>query len=458
MKTKQLYLLVIFLLTPFFFNTFAQSPPGQATLGYFNLEVEEGQQCLTDAQRADINAMLDANIQMLKDEGRLLYNEASKPDLVQFGWPVKTADDVNYNQIWGTSNYVDHQSGSGLLDYFCQQKTYNGHKGTDIYLWPFWWYAMDHFQGENIAAADGQIILKQDGNYDRRCAMGAYVWNAIYVQHADGSVAWYGHMKEGSLTSKGVGDTVVRGEFLGNVGSSGSSTGPHLHFEVYAANAALIDPFAGECNSRNDESWWDEQMSHDVPKLNAVLTHSAPPVFPECPQQETPNLKDYFEVGEVPLLAVYLTDQQPGSVLNLKVIRPDGSNQYDWDLELTDYYQLSYWYWSLTPDMTGNWKWQVTYQGETVTHDYFVGTMGTAESEVKNLQVFPNPANDFINLQSTEKIVKAQIFDTQGRLINNISNASGIERMNIKSLPAGVYILNVIDGKKNTSTVKFVKK
>ena len=36
--------------------------------------------------------------------------------------------------------------------------------------------------------------------------------------HADGSIAWYGHMKSGSLTEKQ--DTVAQGEYLGIIGSS----------------------------------------------------------------------------------------------------------------------------------------------------------------------------------------------------------------------------------------------
>ena len=57
--------------------------------------------------------------------------------------------------------------------------------------------------------------------------------------HADGSVAWYGHMKAGSLTNKAVGQTVSSGEYLGIVGSSGNSTGPHLHFGIRVNGKAV---------------------------------------------------------------------------------------------------------------------------------------------------------------------------------------------------------------------------
>ena len=73
-----------------------------------------------------------------------------------------------------------------------------------------------------VAAAPGTIVMKQDGFFDRECSLGARDWNAIYIQHSDGSVTWYGHLKAGSLTDKSAGDEVAAGEFLGIVGSSGN--------------------------------------------------------------------------------------------------------------------------------------------------------------------------------------------------------------------------------------------
>src|SRR5258706_5142025 len=95
------------------------------------------------------------------------------------------------------------------------------------------------------AGAPGVIPNRADGNADRSCAALETNgdWNAVYVSHADGSVAWYGHLKKDSLTPKQVGDAVVAGEYLGIMGSSGFSTGPHLHLELYDASGALVDPF-----------------------------------------------------------------------------------------------------------------------------------------------------------------------------------------------------------------------
>lgn len=53
-----------------------------------------------------------------------------------------------------------------------------------------------------VAAASGMIVGKYDGNFDKNCAFNPGSWNAIYLRHDDGSLTWYGHMKNGSVTDK----------------------------------------------------------------------------------------------------------------------------------------------------------------------------------------------------------------------------------------------------------------
>lgn len=66
----------------------------------------------------------------------------------------------------------------------------------------------------------GVILDVRDGNFDRSCSFNNNSWNAVYVRHSDGSVAWYGHLKNGSATTKTIGEEVEEGEYLGIVGSS----------------------------------------------------------------------------------------------------------------------------------------------------------------------------------------------------------------------------------------------
>lgn len=77
------------------------------------------------------------------------------------------------------------------------------------------------------AAAPGKVIVAK------------YGWNGGYgnyviIQHANGTKTLYAHMRAGGLRVKR-GQQVKRGQLIGRMGSTGHSTGPHVHFEVRGA-------------------------------------------------------------------------------------------------------------------------------------------------------------------------------------------------------------------------------
>ena len=65
--------------------------------------------------------------------------------------------------------------------------------------------------------------------------------NVIYIQHLNGDVTVYGHMEKVLVQA---GQVVESGELIARVGSRGFSTGPHLHFEVWAGglDGRRVDP------------------------------------------------------------------------------------------------------------------------------------------------------------------------------------------------------------------------
>jgi len=79
------------------------------------------------------------------------------------------------------------------------------------------------------AAADGEVITARWIN--------GY-GNAVVISHGGGFSTLYGHQ---SKILVAVGDRVVGGETIGLIGSTGWSTGPHLHFEV-RVHGIVIDP------------------------------------------------------------------------------------------------------------------------------------------------------------------------------------------------------------------------
>ncbi|ESZ14322.1 M23 family metallopeptidase [Mesorhizobium sp. L48C026A00] len=96
------------------------------------------------------------------------------------------------------------------------------HKGVD-------WAAP---LGTPIAAAfDGEIVFQGDGS--------GY-GNLVKISHGDGSETRYAHMQK-FADKAGVGAKVKAGDIIGYIGTTGLSTGPHLHFELYR-NGQAIDP------------------------------------------------------------------------------------------------------------------------------------------------------------------------------------------------------------------------
>ena len=61
----------------------------------------------------------------------------------------------------------------------------------------------------------------------------------VRVRHEDGTVTWYNHMSKFSVK---VGESVYAGDEVGEVGMTGNTTGPHMHFEVHPDGGDAIDP------------------------------------------------------------------------------------------------------------------------------------------------------------------------------------------------------------------------
>jgi len=177
--------------------------------------------CISDSERKQVKLQVQKNIQQLKNKG-ILNDKSINNAIVSFDWPLRQTAGLNFNSYYAISNYVDQDQSGGLLDYDCGARTYDGHNGIDIYTWPFDWYIYDNDFVEVIAAAPGTIIARNDGEFDQQCALdNSATANYIIVQHSDGSRAYYWHMKQGSVTTKTVGQTVAVGEYLGVVASSG---------------------------------------------------------------------------------------------------------------------------------------------------------------------------------------------------------------------------------------------
>ena len=83
-----------------------------------------------------------------------------------------------------------------------------------------------------IAAAAGRVTVAQNGYRG--------YGHTVVIDHGNGLQTRYAHMKPGSITVR-VGQRVAQGQQIGQIGSTGNVTGPHLHFEVLK-NGAKVNP------------------------------------------------------------------------------------------------------------------------------------------------------------------------------------------------------------------------
>lgn len=135
-----------------------------------------------------------------------------------------------------------------------RQEAANSITSTGTYIWPLpgyspgsaygWrihpiWGDMRFHAGEDIGAPSGTPILAADSGIATVISdNGNGYGNYIMINHGGGRVTLYAHMS-GFAVSNGA--SVTQGQVIGYVGSTGNSTGPHLHFEV-RVNGATTDP------------------------------------------------------------------------------------------------------------------------------------------------------------------------------------------------------------------------
>lgn len=93
-------------------------------------------------------------------------------------------------------------------------------------------------QGIDIGASMGAPVTAADGGVVVRSGWYGGYGKTVQIQHDDGTITQYSHL---SWWEPKVGDVVAQGQEIGKVGSTGNSTGPHLHFGVMK-NGEYVDP------------------------------------------------------------------------------------------------------------------------------------------------------------------------------------------------------------------------
>lgn len=341
-------------------------------------------------------------------------------------------------------NYVDWDF-AGILDARCGTKTYDGHEGTDFSLFSF--VQMD--SGVNVlAAADGVVTYIKDGEFDRETSrdVAKQLGNYIAVRHANKYYTYYGHLKKNSIRVN-VGDTVVSGQTIAQVGSSGNSTDPHLHFEVWHDSSYVVDPMSGNCG--NPTSLFFNEPTYDTSlkvlekglslktglEINQLRERTD--VLACCPIEVKSSGNQDLNFW------AQLQGLRAGKLMHIKWFTPNGILWFDYAYTLDkDYWYYYYWSYITHSNLAiGEWNISLEYDGKQILEQTFLvqEETGFVENLVENNRCF-NRVVSPVELQ--ELLLQENV------LVYNIIGNKIDEKNNTSLLPRGVYI--VLDSRKNT--------
>lgn len=193
---------------------------------------------IIDDNHAEINA-IDDEIEAYYAEQKRLQEEEEKKN--QATTPVQNEPDnsseSNGDDDNGNSNNSYAPSGSGYVwpcpGFYYLSSEWNEDRGSynhgaiDIAGSGIMWSSV-------VASASGTVVIASNTcshNYgkDYSCGCGGGYGNYVWLDHGNGKATVYAHLSDLTVSE---GDYVSAGQLIGYVGSTGHSTGPHLHFET----------------------------------------------------------------------------------------------------------------------------------------------------------------------------------------------------------------------------------
>lgn len=210
-------------------------------------DIEQKRDDLQDTQDEQKNYQENLNYKV--DD--LAASEAQQAALQESLEAYKAESEAEYDRIESEMQDVSNQ-----IAELSRQAAANGSvpMGDGTLIWPtpscttnssaYGWRihpiygTMKFHAGEDIPASMGADILAAATGTVVTAGWVSGYGNYTVIDHGGGMMTAYGHQSQ-ILVS--VGQTVQQGELIGKVGSTGNSTGPHLHFEVYI-NGETVDP------------------------------------------------------------------------------------------------------------------------------------------------------------------------------------------------------------------------
>jgi murein DD-endopeptidase MepM/ murein hydrolase activator NlpD len=229
-------------------------------------------------------------------------------------------------------HYVDRDPTPGASDYQCGTLTYDTHDGTDIRVPNM---AVQKAGVDVVAAADGEVASTREGvpdafvkEEDRERISQIGCGNAVVIDHGNGWRTAYCHMAKGSLTVRS-GRAVKVGDKIGQVGLSGLTEFPHLHFTLIK-DSKPVDPFAygaPEQSCGGGKSLWEASLQRALAyQGGSVLNKGFAPGPVTMEAIESGAVEQEIPTTRSPALVAYVRaiGLKGGDVQTLTLFDPDG--------------------------------------------------------------------------------------------------------------------------------------
>jgi murein DD-endopeptidase MepM/ murein hydrolase activator NlpD len=184
---------------------------------------------IAKAQETEIQKKIEAYNAQKAAEAEARRNQGSDDGDDSGDTPAPSISGTGYT--WPVPGYYY------VISPFAEDRGYS-HKGIDI--------TGGGIMGAPVVAAESGVVIDSNNSCthnwgkDGSCGCGGGYGNYILIDHGNGCQTLYGHLTSTAVSS---GSSVSKGQTIGYVGSTGWSTGAHLHFETRSGGIAY-DPMS----------------------------------------------------------------------------------------------------------------------------------------------------------------------------------------------------------------------
>lgn len=227
-----------------------------------------------------------------------------------------------------------HGSRSGVVDPLCGRASYEGHDGWDIRLRSL----KDIGRAAVVSIADGTVLRVRDGVADRifdrlkdsKLLGGKECGNGVLIEHANGIVSQYCHLKQGSIAVHS-GTRIGKGERLGLIGASGLAEFPHVHLSI-RRDGIPFEPLTGRSLRSGAEAFGETTGGLFEPSVQSLLSNSPTAILDFGLAKTAPELPNLVRDGGPPLVKlsepivawVWAINVEQGSFFRIRLLDSDG--------------------------------------------------------------------------------------------------------------------------------------